>query len=83
VDGSGLLQLTTDRAPAAGVFSFNDVAPTWPAGRITFQSDRDGNDEIYTINAMDGANPIRITNNAAFDLRPRPFIRWRARRLGE
>jgi len=69
-DGSGLLQLTTDRAPAAGIFSFNDVSPTWPAGRITFQSDRDGNDEIYTINAMDGANPIRITNNAAFDFDP-------------
>ncbi len=50
--------------------SFNDVAPSWPPGRITFQSDRDGNDEIYTINAGDGANPIRITNNPAFDFDP-------------
>jgi len=50
--------------------SFNDVAPSWPPGRITFQSDREGNDEIFTINAGDGANPIRITNNPTFDFDP-------------
>ena len=50
--------------------SFNDVAPAWPPGQITFQSDRDGNDEIYTISALDGSNPVRITNNAAFDFDP-------------
>ncbi len=61
-DGTGLTRLTTN--------SFNDVAPTWPAGRITFQTDRDGNDELYTINAGDGSNPTRVTNNTVFDLDP-------------
>ncbi|MBA3322780.1 MAG: ScyD/ScyE family protein, partial [Pyrinomonadaceae bacterium] len=42
--------------------SFDDVAPSWPPGQITFQSDRDGNDEIYTMNA-NGANQVRITFN--------------------
>ncbi len=49
--------------------AFNDVSTTWSSGRITFQTDRDGNDEIYTMNA-DGTNQIRITNNTAFDLDP-------------
>ncbi len=61
-NGTGLTRLTTN--------SFNDVAPTWPAGRITFQTDRDGNDEIYTINAGDGSNPVRLTSNTVFDLDP-------------
>jgi dipeptidyl aminopeptidase/acylaminoacyl peptidase len=47
----------------------NDVSTTWPSGRITFQTDRDGNDEIYTMN-VDGTNQLRITNNPAFDLDP-------------
>jgi Tol biopolymer transport system component len=49
----------------------NDVAPTWAPGRITYQSDRDGvNDELYTSNAADGSNAVRITINTAFDLDP-------------
>lgn len=60
-DGSNLTRLTNN--------GFNDVAPTWPAGFITFQTDRDGNDEIYTM-AANGSNPVRVTNNAAFDLDP-------------
>ena len=60
-DGTNFVRLTNN--------SFNDVAPAWPPGRITFQSDRDGNDEIYQIN-IDGTNAIRVTNNAAFDLDP-------------
>ena len=61
-DGTGTpTRLTTN--------SFNDLSTTWPPGQITFQSDRDGNDEIYTISA-NGANPVRLTNNAAFDLDP-------------
>jgi Tol biopolymer transport system component len=50
--------------------SANDVAPTWAPGRITYQSDRDGNDELYTSNAADGTNATRITINPAFDLDP-------------
>lgn len=62
-DGTGTpLRLTNN--------AFNDVSTSWPPGRITFQSDRDGNDEIYTINAGDGASPIRITNSPAFDIDP-------------
>lgn len=38
--------------------------------RMAFQSNRDGNWEIYVGNGI-GANPIRITLNAADDIRPR------------
>ena len=37
--------------------------------RIAFYSSRDGNNEIYSMNA-DGTNQTRITNNAAFDAFP-------------
>jgi len=60
-DGTSQLRLTNN--------SFNDVSPAWPAGRISFQSDRDGNDEIYTMN-VDGTSQTRVTNNTAFDLDP-------------
>jgi type II secretory pathway pseudopilin PulG len=36
------------------------------AGRIAFISDRDGNDEIYVMNA-DGSGVTRLTNNPAYD----------------
>lgn len=48
---------------------FNDVSPAWPSEKITFQTDRDGNDEIYTMN-VDGTSQARITNNTFFDLDP-------------
>jgi Tol biopolymer transport system component len=35
-------------------------------GKIAFTSDRDGNPEIYVMNA-DGTNQVRITNNAVVD----------------
>ncbi len=37
--------------------------------RITFQSDRDGNNEIYIMNA-DGSGQANITNHPAMDLGP-------------
>ena len=37
-----------------------------PTGRIAFQSDRDGNAEIYVMNA-DGSGQTRLTNNPAND----------------
>ena len=40
-----------------------------PCGKIAFVSNRDGNDEIYAMNA-DGSNQTRLTNNAAFDNGP-------------
>ncbi|MGA9996186.1 MAG: DUF4214 domain-containing protein [Pyrinomonadaceae bacterium] len=39
-------------------------------GKITFSSKRDGNPEIYLMDA-DGANQTRITNNPAYDDQPR------------
>lgn len=37
--------------------------------RIAFQSFRDGNNEVYSMRA-DGSNPLRLTNNPAFDGEP-------------
>jgi hypothetical protein len=34
-------------------------------GKIAFSSDRDGNTEIYVMNAQDGSNQTRLTDNAA------------------
>ncbi len=51
-DGSGMMNLT--RNPA------DDYSPRWsPDGsQVAFQTDRDGNWEIYRMDA-DGANPSR------------------------
>ncbi len=38
-------------------------------GKIAFFSDRDGNNEVYTMNA-DGTGQMRLTNNAASDVVP-------------
>src|SRR5215831_12829264 len=35
-------------------------------GKIAFTSDRDGNREIYVMNA-DGTNQVRLTNNSVVD----------------
>ena len=35
--------------------------------KIAFTSDRDGNYEIYVMDAADGSNPTRLTDNTAFD----------------
>ncbi|MGH3752225.1 MAG: hypothetical protein ACRDRP_05925 [Pseudonocardiaceae bacterium] len=43
------------------------VSPT--EGKIVFQSGRDGNNEIYLMNA-DGSNQTRLTNNPAADTQP-------------
>ena len=33
--------------------------------RYAFTNDRDGNKEIYVMNAQDGSNQTRLTDNAA------------------
>ena len=38
-------------------------------GKIAFMSDRDGNQEIYVMNA-DGSNQTRLTNNPGWDESP-------------
>ena len=61
IDGSGLTRLTYDHGEY----------PAWsPDGkRIAFASARDGNYEIYVMNA-DGTNQTRITVNPAYDMSP-------------
>lgn len=47
-----------------------DTNPAWwPASRICFESWRDGNSEIYVMNA-DGTGQTRLTNNPAADTAP-------------
>lgn len=48
------------------IFPF--AGPT-SCGKIVFHSDRDGNFEIYVINA-DGSNQRNLTNNPAHDVNP-------------
>ncbi len=48
-----------------------DGSPAWsPDGtQITFHSNRDGNSEIYMMNA-DGSGQINLTNNSVWDSSP-------------
>jgi Tol biopolymer transport system component len=39
-------------------------------GKIAFSSDRDGNLEIYSMNASDGSNQTNLSNNSAYDRNP-------------
>src|SRR5207237_1385985 len=63
-DGSGVVQLTNTPG--------NDAAPAWsPDGsKIAFSSTRDGNHEIYVMNATDGSGLVRLTNDALWDDHP-------------
>ena len=51
--------------------STEDIEPTWSSDstRITFASNRDGNYEIYVMNA-DGSTQSRLTNNVGVDRYP-------------
>ena len=56
------------------VVAMSCIEPTGPSLRLTeprvvFASNRDGNDEIYSMNS-DGTNVTRLTNNGARDVRP-------------
>jgi Tol biopolymer transport system component len=64
-DGNGLARLTQAQGREG------DYNPTWsPDGtKIAFHSDRDGNFEIYVMNA-DGSEQTRLTNNPADDIGP-------------
>ena len=59
--GIGAFRLTT----AAG----DDITPGWSNQRISFQSNRDENDEIYAM-AADGNNQTRLTKNSDLDVDP-------------
>ncbi len=67
-DGSNPIRLTYTDA--------TDQYPSWsPDGsKITFESDRDGNFEIYVMNA-DGSSPVNLTRHPGADF----GARWSAR----
>ena len=46
-----------------------DEGPTSAASKIAFHSDRDGNYEVYDMNA-DGSDVTRLTDNPADDMAP-------------
>src|SRR5918911_1745687 len=74
-DGGGLTRLTENNADGSNVIRLtnnaaNDSNPNWSPGKITFQTDRDDNEEIYAMNA-DGSAQTNVSNNAsAFDVDP-------------
>lgn len=56
-DGSNVVRITTD------ILDFVDFQPAWsPDGsRLVFASNRDADQEIYTVDSADGMNPVRLT----------------------
>ncbi len=88
VDGTGRTRLTGADPGEGGEVRPNNSMPNWsPDGRrIVFVSDRDGNHEIYVMNA-DGSNQRRLTDHPADDIRPRwspdgKFILFESDRYG-
>jgi Tol biopolymer transport system component len=53
--------------PQVTTAAFDVITPG--PGRLLFQSDRDGNSEIYSMNA-DGSGVVRLTNDPAYDAEP-------------
>ena len=70
-DGSGQTNLTNSPHNGNGSLSGEDLQPTWSpdSAKIAFMSRRDGNPEIYMMNA-DGSGLTNLTNNAAGDEHP-------------
>lgn len=64
-DGSNLTFIAGTAIADAGF-------PSWsPDGtKIAFATQRDGNTEIYVMDAADGSNLVNLTNHAGFDLSP-------------
>ena len=62
-DGSNQVRLTNNE--------FSDSNPSWSpdSGKITFDTDRDGNFEIYSMNS-NGSNQINLTNHSSSDFGP-------------
>ena len=63
---------TPSETPTSTATPINTVTPTatpTPDGKIVFSSDRDGNNEIYVMDA-DGSGQTRLTNNSFSDSDP-------------
>ncbi|MGE5262493.1 MAG: DPP IV N-terminal domain-containing protein, partial [Acidobacteriota bacterium] len=67
-DGFSLIRLTPS-VPGKPLVSNWDATWAPDDSRLAFVSDRDGNEEIYTIN-NDGSGLTRLTNNPAADSHP-------------
>jgi hypothetical protein len=69
--GTYTLRVASGKRVTKTLFSQSITIATPPVvnGKIAFQSDRDGNYEIYTMNA-DGSGQINLSNNAAYDYSP-------------
>ena len=63
-DGSGQRRLTENGAP-------RDASPVFSpeGGRIAFNSNRDGNFEVYVVNRS-GTEPLNLTDDPAGDFTP-------------
>jgi len=48
-------------------FSAFATVPGEDGTKLAFTSDRDGNIEVYVMNAQDGSNQTRLTDNGASD----------------
>lgn len=61
IDGSNVRRLTSNTA--------FDINPVWgPAGMIVFESNRDGNWELYMVDVTGDGVPVRLTNDPAQDV---------------
>jgi len=70
VDGTGLTNLTQNIKNGTTDILADDFRPDWYGGKIVFTTNRDGNLEIYIMNA-DGSGQTRLTNNTASDRGPK------------
>ena len=60
---------STATTPTTAAAMPTPVGPGGSSGRIAFVSNREGNDEIYIMNA-DGSQPMNLSNNPASDTSP-------------
>ena len=69
---SGLASSLLVVSLAIGAIAADQARASFPGtnGKLVFESNRDGNEEIYTMNA-DGTNRVDLTRNAADDTDPR------------
>ena len=65
-DGNYTVRLTVQNTDGSSYMDSKVITVINNSGRIVFSSSRDGNDEIYIMNA-DGSNQTRLTNNSAQD----------------